>query len=366
MIGHRKIRNVWRAPAPAFALVAAMCLAFAARADNPASATQNPPGAPLSGTLANDATSQISYFEWRDPQQGSFTVEVPSGWSIAGGVAWNTLYSPQQWVKARSPDRNILVFYGDPNILPRMVPNPVYDRAGWTAGRVIRNPAGTAILMEPYRTGEAFAAEFTRRTSCARPASQGNFPLRNETTGLERAMQPFASVIHTTVTAGEYLFSCGRFEGYAHAVTLLAGGAPSTWVVLGVRGFNAAGGAGNYEIGRDVMLRMASSFQIDPAWEAHLQQALGAANSAMVQASHAMEEMMRQSGRRALAAHSRAAQNWSDIILGQQHVCDDLGRCQETTNRCDHVWSLAGSFVCGPSDGNPPDARPWHETHRSE
>jgi hypothetical protein len=133
-----------------------------------------------------------------------------------------------------------------------------------------------------------------------------------------------------------------------------------------VAGFSAGGGAGNYEIGRQAMLRMAATFRIDPDWQQNTQRHLGSANDAMVQASNAAEDIMLQSARSSMASHERIAQKWSDITLGQQHVCDELNRCRETTNACDYVWSLADDFVCGPSDGSPPDSRGWHLTHRTQ
>jgi hypothetical protein len=310
------------------------------------------------------------YVSWRDPAEGSFTLDVPDGWTVTGGVKWNTIYSPRQWVKARSPDNRILVFYGDPDLLPRFVPNPEYTALGWRAGQVVRNTAGTSVFMEPYLTGEDFAREFSAQTSCDRPSPRATYRLQTETNALARAYADFSTVADFQITAGEFLYSCGGFDGYTHAVTMSfspqGGDGISTWDIFAIGGFTAAGGTGNYEVGRRVLLHMASSLRIDPDWLQKTQAALGSANGAMIQASNTAANIMLHSAQLSMAAHDSSAQKWSDIILGQQHMCDDLNRCSETTNACDYIWDLAGKFECGPSDGSPPDSRNWRLTHRQE
>lgn len=320
---------------------------------DPGSATQNSP--------------QLDFVQWRDPQEGSFTVDVPAGWQIEGGVKWNTIFSPRQWVKARNPEHTSLIFIGDPDLLPRFVPNLQYDQLGWRAGSEIQNTAGTRVLMDVYRPGELFAFAHAG-TVCNRPQNLGTYRLNDETAALSRALEPFSQYLSFTITSGETYFSCGGFDGYIHAVTLLAGQRGGTgvenWDILAVDGFSALNPR-DYEIAHQAYLRMTATFQIDAQWRDSVNQHLGTAAGIMTQASAAMEHMALESAQNAMDAHTRIVNKWSNIILGQEHRCTDAGDCQMTSNRCDYVWKNRDGMFCGPSDGSPPPlaSGPWQPTH---
>jgi hypothetical protein len=322
-------------------------------------------------TPADAASAPLSYAEWREPGEGAFTVSVPAGWSVEGGVTWNSLFSPRQWVRVRSPDNQVVAFVGAPNLLPRMVPNPAYDQLGWTAGTVQRTPVGTQVLMWPYRTGEEFAFDETVQTICGQPNNLGFFRRRNETAALTQALAPFSPYLGLTITSGEFYYRCGSIDGYTQATTLLVGqNGPGVqnWDIFWVAGFSSNGGPAAYEEGEEAFLHLAASFTPDPGWLDSLYAHQHLADDTAQRASQAIENMMLKSGQNALDVHTRMVNRFSDIILGQEHRCDDIGNCQETTNRCDYVWRNAQGMACGPSDGSPPPEAtgPWRPTHIAE
>jgi hypothetical protein len=327
--------------------------------DDRGSATQNPPA----------DLPRLSYLQWREPQEGAFTVDVPGGWHAEGGVTWNTIYSNRPWIRVRNPENTALVFIGDPHLLPRIVPNALYARyKGWQQGMVVKTDAQTSTLMDSYRTGEEFAW-LEARTVCPQPQDLGAFRLPNETAQLSQAMAPFRSYVSYTITAGESYFGCGNLKGYIEAVTLLTGqpsgqGGIENWDVQAVGGLSASNPR-DYEIAHQVYLRMAATYRINPQWRESVNQHLGQAAGFLNQASDAMEKMMLDSGQRALDAHTHIVNQWSNIILGQEHRCTDNGECQTTTNNCDYMWKNAYGMSCGPSDGSPPPmaSGPWQPTH---
>jgi hypothetical protein len=82
-------------------------------------------------------------------------------------------------------------------------------------------------------------------------------------------------------------------------------------------------------------------------------------NMRMVQArQHQFDQMnnsMMSSFKRQMDASSANTNKWSDIILGQVHGCDDLGRCSTVSNEYDNHWTdPSGNVVGGRSDGSAP------------
>jgi hypothetical protein len=324
------------------------------------------------------SAQQLKFVRWSDPQENSFGLEVPANWTVQGGVAWNGINVARQWVKVRNPSNTAIVFIGDPDMLPRLVPNQVYERAGYTSGSAITTEAGTKTLLQPYMAGEQYAL-FHARTICSNPRNAGSFRLQRDSADFMRAMQPFQAYMKVLVTVGEALVNCGSFNGYVRAVTLLAGqNGPGvdSWDIFALGGFAATGSA-DYELSRQVLLRMEATYRVNPQWRAGVDDRLHIANTIFAQANEAMESMMLETGRRYLNAHTRIANQWSNIILGQEHRCTASGECRETTNACDYVWKNVGGqavpgvenagpdgWFCGPSDGGPPPQEygPWVPT----
>jgi hypothetical protein len=61
---------------------------------------------------------------WTDPTGSAFTVNVPSGWRIAGDTHRNSPIDARNYVAAESPDGKRRVWIDAPDILPRQEPIP--------------------------------------------------------------------------------------------------------------------------------------------------------------------------------------------------------------------------------------------------
>jgi hypothetical protein len=356
----------------------AVATAGAAACSHPASAANGNEAAPNGGSTAAVAASPVTpalaFVSWTEPQQQSFTIEVPKGWQATGGLNWTGPIDPQMFMHVASPDGKVRVFVGDPEILPRQVPSRwTQMQTGVAEGGIFRTPSGGRAMVQRFQSGIEYAKTHATQRICPQPAwlREADLPeaAREATTAL--APEARADNVSMRVSAGEAGFDCNSALGYATSTTVLAqaSNAPMQyWAVLNVAEFLASDAARAMEA-RYVLEHMVATLAKNPewvrAWEARVRQVTGAVIS-MQNAE--------------TAAHLRAARNASDTLsrlnrpnpgvsrpreragssvnttLGTRHVCDAIGRCQTVSNDSDTVFiDHSGRVASGRAGGAPPD-----------
>src|SRR5262245_22782154 len=106
----------------------------------------------------NPTSTELQFVLWHEPAEHGFTVEVPDGWQVMGGVNWVGPTNAQQFVRVQSPDGVTQVFVGDPEIVPRQVPNALsWMQTGAAEGQMFRTPSGDPALMYRFLTGAEYA-----------------------------------------------------------------------------------------------------------------------------------------------------------------------------------------------------------------
>jgi hypothetical protein len=111
----------------------------------------------------------IMFTPFRAPREGAFTVNIPFGWQVSGGTTRSSAIDPRQSLRATSPDGDTHLFIGDPDLLPREVPNRLLGYAGVREGQAMKGPWGGPLLIARYQTGEQFARSYVSRIC---PAAQ--------------------------------------------------------------------------------------------------------------------------------------------------------------------------------------------------
>ncbi len=159
---------------------------------------------------------------WRDPGEGAFTVRVPRGWQVTGGVHRSSPIDVRLIVRAQSPDGHIQVFVDDPDILPRQVPNPMLQQLGQREGQIGQGPMGP-ILIQQYRTGVQFAREYIGWKLCRQPQITEARLLPDQSNEMNTRIVPIARSqgMAASATVGEAAFRCGTALGYTYATTLI-------------------------------------------------------------------------------------------------------------------------------------------------
>jgi hypothetical protein len=99
-------------------------------------------------------TIALQWTQFFDPAEKAMALDVPTGWSVRGGVTRLAPYLAQPWVSAISPDGTIEIFIGDPSIPGFRLP-----AANQAEGAVVPalSPVLPPVVAFGYRPGGKFA-----------------------------------------------------------------------------------------------------------------------------------------------------------------------------------------------------------------
>src|SRR5207302_4061862 len=107
---------------------------------------------------AQDTAQAVSFVTWREPNEGAYTLGVPRGWKISGGIWRRTPVDVRSALSVASPDEAIHLFIGDYDPIARREPDAATRIAGVQAGQVY-----SETLIGRYPTGAQFAQGYPAR-----------------------------------------------------------------------------------------------------------------------------------------------------------------------------------------------------------
>ena len=325
------------------------------------------------------ASSPITFTSWRDPREGAFALTVPQGWQVSGGIVRTSAIDPHPVVRATSPDHKIQVFYGDPNLIPREVPNQLTNFAGIREGQMTKGAWGGPVLMARYESGEQFAHTYISEQLCRAPQITRSGIVQDASRQLSAAAMELGRAQGTSAQAwvGETDFRCGAQTGYVRAATVLAGSATGQgmgmWFISELDGFMAADPS-QAAIARYVMNSMVGSYKTDPQWEARQAQSTRDVTGAVTRAQDQMAATIAENGRRQAQAQAQTSQDimsgWearnkvmdgiaqrgSDVRRGTTTATDDYtGTSHTVSNDYNYYWTRPDGTVQGTNTYTPPD-----------
>ncbi len=345
----------------------------------PPQAASNPtlPAAPRAA--AAPPAQELPLAVWREPGEGAFTLRVPRGWQVTGGVRRNSPIDIRLIVRAQSPDGHIQVFVDDPDILPRQVLNPMLRQLGQREGQIVQGPMGP-VLIAQYRTGVQFAQEYIGWKLCRQPQITEARPLPDQTNEMNVRILSIARSqgMAASATVGEAAFRCSNALGYTYATTLIVGpamgGGLQGWIVYKLAGFlvtnPAQAGVADYAL--DAML---GSFTVDPQWEARTTREADDATGTALRMQQAMGQTIAQRASQASAGglnHPNPGVPWnlqdkwkheagprqafSNATLGTKSMCDPSWGCSRVdTAHSNYFINNEGRVLPGSESGAPPD-----------
>jgi hypothetical protein len=103
---------------------------------------------------------QIQFVQWREPREGAYTLEVPAGWTVEGGVVRPDSTGTRSQVVMTAPGNRHIVWYGDWN-LPRQ-----FTQAGSTIrnlGDYATQGQGQGYVLANYQDAPTFAAGYLQQ-----------------------------------------------------------------------------------------------------------------------------------------------------------------------------------------------------------
>ena len=166
---------------------------------------------------AAGAAPGVSFTRFQDPNEGAFTVDVPAGWGVRGGIVRKSTVDVRTYLRMTSPDNRIVIASGDPDIGGFVVPTPpTYGMGGLREGQPY---PGGAFMVSRYLPGPVFARNYVN--AIARLTAASNVQIRDvrERPDLNSRL---SGIAQEQITAGEASFSCAR-NGRESAGYVLAG-----------------------------------------------------------------------------------------------------------------------------------------------
>jgi hypothetical protein len=309
------------------------------------------------------------YRKFFDPSENAFSIDVPVGWQVTGG-----LYRPQSidarpWVKCVSPDNLMVAFFGDASIPPYSVPSAISYQMGYGIGS--RYGGGE---VRPYVPANRFVEQYARKAmkkdfKDVRVVEQHEHPeVASYFNGSVGATRSEASSIKVNAMYGN-IPAVGYF--LASTKETVQSGAGMWWVTI-VAGVLCP--ADRQDGGLSVILHMIQTFRYNDAWKGQSVANAGQVSRNFTAASQAAGQALvnrywsQQAandanhaaywGRQAVQDH--AADNFSDYIRGQQTVQDPNSGKQYKVDYGPnyHYMDQSGNIV-GTQYGAP-DAG-WHQ-----
>lgn len=245
-------------PRPLLAAVAAgLLLCLACHAPTPGS------GSPVPSRFEMPAAPQ-QWTQFADPNEHAFTVDVPRGWTVRGGLFRFGYSDERGMIDMRSPDGQINLRLGDVSIPTYASPSPTHSREG----EVIDLGAQAHLTVARYRSGPEFAVLYApSRFSdvCHNPQADSSFAEFS----IPDAVPVPANASQSS--SGQIAYRCqgpnGPLVTFAYTKTVLTG---PIWQAVTIASLSAP--AGKVDEARNLLIHSAQSFRLSPEWIEHQKQ----------------------------------------------------------------------------------------------
>lgn len=287
-----------------------------------------------------DPLAGLRFQSWTDPVETAFSVEVPAGWNVWGGLRRNGAVARREEIVLQSPD-GVVVRVGDGNLPTQNIePNPTLDGLGTHEGMMY---PGTNSPVRRFMPPLHSAAEYIRN-NVAR--SCGNVqPLRQR----ERPDHVRSLAAQGLLTgreqldAGEVIFTCqqGRqpFVGYLFVETTRSvnPGVGNLWNVSKLFGFLAP--VERATQADAVLQRVQASFRMNPQWW----YANVGADMRILQNFQRAREYSAQLQQQTAAYRQQVwgvnAEQTQDVLRGTTRVVDpETGEAYKVTHTSNYYW----------------------------
>jgi hypothetical protein len=211
----------------------------------------------MSLLMASLAVAQTTAPTFEDPVERAFTVEVPRGWTVKGGLVRMGYSDARPIVDLKSPDGRTNIRLGDVTIPAYFVPNQIHSNEG----EIYDLGAQAQLTVAKYRTGQEFAARYGQARF--KSVCRGLTPQQWDGPVLPAYLPEDVSARQSST--GQAVFLCDTGQGpetaYVFARTSLYDG---FWLVPVLGSLVAP--QNQVAAARDILLRCAQSFKLSPAW----------------------------------------------------------------------------------------------------
>ncbi|MGC9969478.1 MAG: hypothetical protein ABSE56_02690 [Bryobacteraceae bacterium] len=309
------------------------------------------------GAPAKDVPGALPFVQWRDPLEGAFTAQVPSGWTVEGGLFRVASVDVRSALDITSPDRQVRITFGDRNMPPFVEPDQMLAMAGIREGSPYSPGYGVVFLVQRYLPG----AEFARQYVALRPAkgcanlvfteNRSRPDIDNVVNGVYRRFA--AAGMSLELRSGDASFTCQEngqpMAGYYFAGTLRTRAASmpgGNWHVEHLLGYVAA--REKAALAQQVMERIVASIAINPDWARRQQQTTMETSRIVAETSAAISKVSSDTYWSRQRSNDELSRRRSNATLGVEDVIDPAtGRQIQVESGSNYYWIDARGAIVG-------------------
>ncbi|HZG53102.1 MAG TPA: hypothetical protein VEZ40_13280 [Pyrinomonadaceae bacterium] len=286
-----------------------------------------------------DPLEGMQFQRWTDPMENAFSVEVPAGWHVTGGVFRPSFVSMSEIV-LRSPDGQVVVRSGDVNFPSKYItPNMTLMSLGTWEGQFTSD--GTLVMN--YKSGLDFAVHYLQNT-LARNCRNLQWLSSRDRADRIQALGWYAQMLGFAMhTAGEVIFSCDfggpTYLGYQYAETAITHNShvATLWNPQALFGFIAT--PANVRLADAVLFRAISTVQTNPEWmmrQAQINHQVAEQNRRYSEYSN---QLWQQTQAERWASWDRIAEQRGDLLRGHTRVVDpQTGQAYKVESGSSYYW----------------------------
>lgn len=106
-----------------------------------------------------EAAGSLNYVNYTDNAEGAFSMDVPVGWQVLGGMYRFGYFDVRWMMDVRSVNGKVIVRIDDPDIPPYVLPGPHTGQAGQAANK----PNMYQMVVDNYREAQPYAESYAKR-----------------------------------------------------------------------------------------------------------------------------------------------------------------------------------------------------------
>ncbi|MBK9145092.1 MAG: PDZ domain-containing protein [Candidatus Melainabacteria bacterium] len=236
-------------------------------------------------TGSSNPMAPIEYTKFVDPKEGAFSLDVPAGWSVEGGMERPMSVDLRPWVKAVAPDQKMMIFIGDASIKPRYLPSKTLSWTGFHPGSNYSPGNGLQTRVLYYQKADKFIEDYAR-SRLAKQCDTFELETMKHLPDLALAINGTAGVVASDAATAKYNFTSKGVQGVAYFLAATKAGKEMWWVSL-CSGLLADSSCEKQAL--EVFTRMYKSWEFNPQWN----QAQGRENVRFAQSAIARDRAIR-------------------------------------------------------------------------
>jgi len=288
---------------------------------------------PSMAPLVKTYTDQYSFYTFEDPNEGAFTIKIPTGWQVMEGSGLIRPYIDAGVMVAAQSDNQEFIFISP--VAAYAVPNSVLDFAGFTEGTYYDVSGGIAkpMLVARYMDAQEYLEAYIEQLSVTTQVLE--VKERPDLTGSD--LGPL--ITRQSATEMTYLSNLGpsQLKNKVIAYTyLVESNGMGIWVAS-MFGYSSAESLFNET--EYLVLRSAETLKVDPEWAKREAQEMNERLGIIASTQESISETISSTFEYRSDTMDAINEEWSDTILGIEEVYDsDTGEMHIVDSGARYYW----------------------------